>query len=57
MQASLAGRDFTAEKQQVIVISTGAVAHVDQERREAERRAAEDKHRHRWGKATAVVSH
>ncbi|GAB4815090.1 hypothetical protein N2152v2_002136 [Parachlorella kessleri] len=45
--ASLAGRDFTAEKQHVIVISTGAVAHVDQERREAERRAAEDKHRHR----------
>lgn len=31
----------------MIVISTGAVQHVDQERREAERRAAEERHRHR----------
>ncbi|KAL4423785.1 hypothetical protein ABPG75_001086 [Micractinium tetrahymenae] len=45
--ASLAGKDFTAEKEHVIVISTGAVAAVDHERREAERAAAEERNRHR----------
>ncbi|KAL4446291.1 hypothetical protein ABPG77_003098 [Micractinium sp. CCAP 211/92] len=45
--ASLAGKDFTAEKEHVIVISTGAVDPVDHERREAERAAAEERNRHR----------
>lgn len=47
MQASLAGKDFTAEKQHVIVISTGAVEAVDQERVAAERTEAEQRNRHR----------
>lgn len=46
-QADLAGKDFTAEKEHVIVISTGAVAAVDHERLAAERKAAEDRNRHR----------
>ncbi|PSC70574.1 large subunit GTPase 1-like protein [Micractinium conductrix] len=45
--ASLAGHDFTAEKEHVIVISTGAVAAVDQQRVAAERTEAEDRNRHR----------
>ena len=49
-QADLAGKDFTAEKEHVIVISTGAVANVDHERVAAERREAEDRNRHRWGR-------
>lgn len=46
-QADLAGKDFTAEKEHVIVISTGAVAPVDHERLAAERKEAEDRNRHR----------
>lgn len=47
-QAELAGRDFTADKAQVIVVSTGAaVEHLDSERMEEERKEAEDRHRHR----------
>ncbi|DBA95930.1 hypothetical protein WJX77_005491 [Trebouxia sp. C0004] len=48
--ADLAGKDFTAEKQQVIVISTGnnkAMTAKDQERNALERRAAEQRHEHR----------
>eukprot|EP00887_Chlorella_sp_A99_P006011 scaffold27.g6011.t1 len=47
--ASLAGRDFSAEKGHgVVVLSTGAaVAPVDMERQEAERREAEERNRHR----------
>ncbi|KAI7841023.1 hypothetical protein COHA_005251 [Chlorella ohadii] len=45
--ADLAGKDFTAEKEHVIVISTGAVASVDHERLAAERKEAEDRNRHR----------
>lgn len=50
LQADLAGKDFTAEKQQVIVISTGnnkAMTAKDQERNALERRAAEQRHQHR----------
>jgi hypothetical protein len=47
LQASLAGKDFTAEKEHVVVISTGAVSAVDQERLAAERAEAEERHRHR----------
>ncbi len=50
LQADLAGKDFTAEKQQVIVISTGnnkAMTAKDQERNALERRAAEQRHEHR----------
>lgn len=46
-QADLAGKDFAAEKEHVIVISTGAVAPVDHERLAAERKEAEDRNRHR----------
>ncbi|KAG1659046.1 hypothetical protein FOA52_010886 [Chlamydomonas sp. UWO 241] len=45
--ADLADRDFTAERSQVVVISNGAVDLVAQERDAAERRAAEERHRHR----------
>ena len=48
LQASLAGKDFIAEKEHVIVISTGAVESVDHQRRAAERKEAEDRNRHRW---------
>lgn len=47
MQASLAGKDFTAEREHVIVISTGAVEAVDLERLAAERTEAEQRNRHR----------
>lgn len=52
LQADLAGKDFTAEKQQVIVISAGnnkALTAKDQERNALERRAAERRHQHRYG--------
>ena len=49
LQADLAGKDFSAEKQHVIVISTGAVDSVDAERLAAERAEAEERNRHRWG--------
>ncbi|KAL4856594.1 GTPase LSG1-1 [Chlorella vulgaris] len=45
--ASLAGKDFTAEREHIIVISTGAVAAVDVQRMAAERAEAEDRNRHR----------
>lgn len=48
--ADLAGKEFTAEKQQVIVISTGnnkAMTAKDKERNALERRAAEQRHEHR----------
>ncbi|KAL3153855.1 hypothetical protein ABBQ32_013427 [Trebouxia sp. C0010 RCD-2024] len=48
--ADLAGKDFTAEKQQVIVISAGnnkALTAKDQERNALERCAAEQRHQHR----------
>lgn len=45
--ADLAGKDFTAEKEHVIVISTGAVPAVDNERMQAERSEAEERNRHR----------
>ena len=59
-QAELADRDFTADRERVIVISTGAVEQVDLERAAAERAAAEARHRHRlrlprrpeWGAVT-----
>lgn len=50
LQADLAGKEFTAEKQQVIVISTGnnkAMTAKDKERNALERRAAEQRHEHR----------
>ncbi|KAL6782518.1 hypothetical protein ACKKBG_A07095 [Auxenochlorella protothecoides x Auxenochlorella symbiontica] len=45
--ATLADKDFSAERQNVVVISTGSVAPRDTERAEAERSAAEERHRHR----------
>lgn len=48
LQADLADRDFTAERHQVIVISTGAVDPIEQQRSLAERKETEDRHRHRW---------
>lgn len=54
-QAELAGKDFTAEKQHVIVISTGAVANVDHQRIAAERKEAEDRNRHRRARCAAAV--
>lgn len=45
--ATLADKDFTAERQNVTVISTGSVPIHDEERAEEGRRAAEDRHRHR----------
>lgn len=45
--ASLAGKDFSAEKEHIVVISTGAVDSVDHERAAAERTEAEDRNRHR----------
>jgi len=56
LQADLAGKDFTAEKQQVIVISTGnnkAMTAKDQERNALERRAAEQRHEHRCAHTTS----
>lgn len=47
-QASLAGKDFTAEREHIIVISTGAVPAVDVQRMAAERAEAEGRNRHRW---------
>ena len=41
-QAELADRDFTADRERVIVISTGAVEQVDLERAAAERAAMTD---------------
>ena len=47
-QADLADRDFTAERgQAVVIISSGAVDPIEQERNEKERREAEERHRHR----------
>ena len=45
-QADLAGKDFAAEREHVVVISTGAVAAMDHERLAAERAEAEERHRH-----------
>lgn len=45
--ASLAGKDFTAEREHIIVISTGAVPAVDVQRMAAERAEAEGRNRHR----------
>lgn len=45
--ADLADRDFTAEKSNVVVISTGAVEALDEERATQARREAESKHAHR----------
>ena len=46
-QAQLAGRDFTAERGSVVVISNGTVQAKDKERSLAERRAAEERNAHR----------
>ena len=46
-QAQLAGRDFTAERGSVVVISNGMVEAKDKERSLAERRAAEERNAHR----------
>ena len=59
MQADLAGKDFTAEKQQVIVISTGnnkALTAKDQERNALQRRAAEQRHQHRYSYSYSQVN-
>lgn len=49
LQADLAERDFTAEKGEIIVISTGAAVDAKAEAKsELERRAAEDRNRHMW---------
>lgn len=45
--ADLADRDFTAEKSNVVVISTGAVEALDEERATQARREAESRHAHR----------
>lgn len=45
--ANLEGRDFTANRGEAIVISTGAVAGLDNERSRAERKELEDRNRHR----------
>lgn len=58
LQADLAGKDFTAEKQQVIVISTGnnkAMTAKDQERNALERRAAERRHQHRCATRLSTI--
>ena len=48
VQADLADRDFTAERgQAVVIISSGAVDPLAEERNEKERREAEERHRHR----------
>ena len=48
VQAELAERDFTAEKGEVIVISTGAAVDAKAEASsERERKAAEERNRHR----------
>ncbi len=48
VQAELAERDFTAEKGEVIVISTGAAVDAKAEASTVrERRAAEERNRHR----------
>lgn len=48
LQAELAERDFTAERGEVIVISTGAAVDARAEASTArERRAAEQRNRHR----------
>ena len=57
-QADLADRDFSAEKQQVMVISTGnnkALTAKDKERNAAQRHAAEQRHQHRYVHAACAV--
>lgn len=59
LQADLAGKDFTAEKQQVIVISAGnnkALTAKDQERNALERCAAEQRHQHRCSTQNHVAA-
>jgi hypothetical protein len=46
-QADLADRDFTAERGQAVVIVSGAVDPLAEERNEQERREAETRNRHR----------
>ena len=56
LQAELAERDFAGERGQVIVISTGAAVDPKAEAQTAvERRAAEDRNRHRW--CSALMYH
>lgn len=45
--ATLADKDFSAERHNVMVISTGAVPVLDEERAAESRREAEERHRHR----------
>ena len=46
-QAELAERDFTADRGEVVVISTGAIEGVVDVMSPQERKAAEDKNRHK----------
>lgn len=57
-QAELAGRDFTAQRGDVVVISTGTANPIDQQRATAERHKAEERNKHRCtrGAAPAVAS-
>jgi hypothetical protein len=57
MQAELAERDFTAEKGEIIVISTGAAVDAKAEASsERERRAAEERNRHRCWHGLTLLS-
>lgn len=56
VQADLADRDYTAEKQQVVVISAGnnkAFTAKDKERNALQRLEAEQRHEHRCAKSSA----
>ncbi|KAJ9531729.1 hypothetical protein QJQ45_021879 [Haematococcus lacustris] len=47
LQATMADRDFAAERTQVIVVSSGSVTELEEQRATEEREAAEARHAHR----------